>query len=215
MLTDPDLLLLDDPLAALDHKRRDEILPYIEKLRHEQQIPMLYVSHSIDEVTRIADNVYVINQGKIVAQGSVSEVFSRVDLYPITGRFEAGAIINGTIAQHRTDDGLTEIAFGDQILTVPLINGELGEAIRVRVRARDIIIALQRPEQISANNVLKGTLSDIRYFQDAYADLQLQCGNTRLIARITRHSATRLNLNVGEEVYAVVKSVTIDRKSLR
>ena len=100
ILSNPELLLLDEPLAALDHKRRDEILPYIERIRSEQQIPILYVSHSIDEVSRIADYLQIINRGKIVARGSVSEVFSRIDLYPITGRFEAGAIIDGEIARH-------------------------------------------------------------------------------------------------------------------
>ena len=215
LLTNPDLLLLDEPLAALDHKRRDEILPYIERVRHEQRIPMLYVSHSIDEVTRIADDVHIINQGRIVAEGAVSDVFSRVDLYPITGRFEAGAIIDGQINRHLPDEGVSEITFGQQILTVPLIDGESGEAIRVRVRARDIIIATKRPEQISANNVLKGKILDIHHTEDLYADLQLQCDETRLLARITRRSALRLELSIGLEVYAVIKSVTIDRKTLR
>ena len=215
LLTNPDLLLLDEPLAALDHKRRDEILPYIEKIRHEQQIPMLYVSHSIDEVTRIADHVHVINEGKIVANGTISEVFSRVDLYPITGRFEAGAIIDGAITRHRQDEVITEISFGSQFLTVPLMSGEVGESVRVRVRARDIIIAKQRPEQISANNIFKATILDIRQTEDLYADLQLQCDATRLLARITRHSAARLDIAIGSEVYAVIKSVTIDRKTLR
>ena len=215
LLTNPDLLLLDEPLAALDHKRRDEILPYIEKVRQEQQIPMLYVSHSIDEVTRIADQVHIINAGKIVTAGSVSDVFSRVDLYPITGRFEAGAVIDGEISQNHHEHGLTEISFGTQILTVPLIKGKKGDAIRVRVRARDIIIAKQKPEAISANNIFKGVILDIRATEDLYADLQIQCDTSRLLARITRHSAARLDLQIGNEVYAVIKSVTVDRRTLR
>ena len=215
ILSNPDLLLLDEPLAALDHKRRDEILPYIERIRSEQQIPILYVSHSIDEVSRIADYLQIINRGKIVARGSVSEVFSRIDLYPITGRFEAGAIIDGEIARHHAALALSDISFGKQTLTVPLVDAEVGESIRVRIRARDIIIARHKPEDISANNILQGQILDIRAGDGPYADLQLQCSDTRLIARITRHSAERLDLQVGATVYAVIKSVTIDRRAIR
>ena len=215
ILSNPDLLLLDEPLTGLDHKRRDEILPYIERIRSEQQIPILYVSHSIDEVTRIADYLHIINRGKIVAKGSVSEVFSRIDLYPITGRFEAGAIIDGRITKHHRSLALSEIGFGRQTLTVPMVDAGVGESIRVRVRARDIIIARHKPEDISANNILQGEILDIRSGDGPYADLQLQCSDTRLIARITRHSAERLQLNVGATVYAVIKSVTIDRRAIR
>ncbi|MGR8949195.1 MAG: molybdenum ABC transporter ATP-binding protein [Gammaproteobacteria bacterium] len=215
LLSNPALLLLDEPLAALDHKRRDEILPYIERIRSERQIPILYVSHSIDEVTRIADYLHIINRGSIVAEGSVSEVFSRIDLYPITGRFEAGAIIDGKISRHLPDLALSEIAFGKQTLTVPLVDASLGESIRVRVRARDIIIARSEPQGISANNILRGEILDIRVSDGPYADMQLQCGDARLIARITRHSADRLELAEGASVYAVIKSVTIDRRAIR
>ncbi|MEM7468353.1 MAG: molybdenum ABC transporter ATP-binding protein [Pseudomonadota bacterium] len=215
LLSNPEVLLLDEPLAALDHKRRDEILPYIERVRHEHKIPILYVSHSIDEVTRIAEYIHIINAGKLVAEGSVSDVFSRIDLYPITGRFEAGAIIDGHITRHDANSALTEIGFGTSVLKVPAIDAEPGEAIRVRVRARDIIVARREPREISANNVLGGQIIDLRYPEGPYADLQIMCGETRLIARITQHSVTRLDLRVGAEIYAVIKSVTIDRRALR
>ncbi len=215
ILSNPELLLLDEPLAALDHKRRDEILPYIERLRQEQQIPILYVSHSIDEVTRIADHIHIINQGKLVASGLIEDIFSRIDLYPITGRFEAGAIIDGTLANHLPEHALSQVAFGNQLLTVPKIAGEPGESIRVRVRSRDIIISRIEPQEISANNVLNGEILDIRANDGPYADLQLQCGGARLIARITRHSAERFDLGIGSQVFAVIKSVTIDRRALR
>lgn len=215
LLSNPQLLLLDEPLAALDHKRRDEILPFIERIRHEQHIPILYVSHSIDEVTRIADHIHILNQGKLAASGSIAEVFSRIDLYPITGRFEAGAIIDGKIVNHLEAHCLTHIAFGNQQLTVPRIAADIGETIRLRVRSRDIIVTLVEPREISANNVLTGKILDIRTDPGPYADLQLDCGGTRLIARITRHSADRLKLTVGTNVFAVIKSVTIDRRALR
>lgn len=215
ILSNPEMLLLDEPLAALDHKRRDDILPYIERLRNEQRIPILYVSHSIDEVTRIADQIHIINHGKLVASGSIADIFSRIDLYPITGRFEAGAIIDGEIVNHLSDLSLSQVAFGNQMLTVPEIDGKVGDAIRVRVRSRDIIISRVQPTEISANNVLQGKILDIKTDGGPYADLQLQCGQTKLIARITRHSSERLELVVGMLVFAVIKSVTIDRRALR
>ena len=216
LLSNPRLLLLDEPLAALDHKRRDEILPYLERIRSEQQLPIIYVSHSIDEVTRLADTVHIVDAGRIVASGSIEDVFSRIDLYPVTGRFEAGTVIDGVIDQH--DDGfhLTRIRCGDEQMVVPKIDGREGDKVRIRVRARDIIVSRERPADISANNVIAGTVSAIRHDDGAFSDVQIQCGNSmRLIARITRQSAERLALADNIPVYAVIKSVTIDRRSLR
>lgn len=209
VLKGPDLLLLDEPLAALDRKRRDEILPYLVRLRDEYGVPMLYVSHAIDEVTRIADSVQVMDGGRIVASGPVAEVFARLDLFPLTGRFEAGTVIDTTVKSHDAGYGLSVLAFDGGALTVPIIEEPVGAKVRVRIRARDIMIALQSPEAISANNVLPGFVTDIRNDPETYADVQIACGSARLIARITRKSLDRLGLAPGAPVHAVIKSVTI------
>ncbi|RMF12155.1 MAG: molybdenum ABC transporter ATP-binding protein [Alphaproteobacteria bacterium] len=211
LLKSPDILLLDEPLAGLDRKRRDEILPYLARLRDRYGIPMLYVSHDIDEVARLADQVQIIDNGRIVASGPVSEVFTRLDLFPLTGRFEAGTVIDARIVAHDDGYGLTRLHFDGGTLTVPRVDAETGALVRVRVRAQDIVIALSRPDAISANNVLAATITDLRVDPETYADVQLSCGGARLVARITRQSLDRLALEVGKKVFAVIKSVTIIR----
>lgn len=214
LLANPVLLLLDEPLAALDQPRKQEILPYLERLRDEAKTPMLYVSHSIDEVTRLADRMIVLNDGAVAAQGTVFDIMSRLDLFPLTGRFEAGAVIEARVAAHDERHHLTELTFDGQSLYVPRIDAPPGTPVRMRIRARDVTLALDRPTRISANIVLPATIVEIRSDPGAHADVQLACGNAKLIARITRHSVERLELEPGVAVFALVKSITVDRRSL-
>ncbi len=209
VLRSPDLLLLDEPLSGLDRKRRDEILPYLARLRDAYGVPMLYVSHAIDEVTRLADTVQVVDGGRIVAAGPVADIFSRLDLFPLTGRFEAGSVIDTTVVRHDDAYGLTLLGFTGGELTVPHVSAAAGENIRVRIRAQDIVIALGPPDAISSNNVIAAHVSGIRVDPETYADVQLTCGSIRLVARITRRSLDRLELEPGKAVYAIIKSVTI------
>ncbi len=212
LLSDPRLLLLDEPLASLDQNRRAEILPYLERLRDEAGIPMLYVSHSIDEVTRLADEMVVIDQGRVVAQGSVFDITARPELFPLTGRLNAGAVLDARIERHEPADRLTVLVFDRGRLWVPAIDRPEGAAVRVRVRARDIMLALDEPQRISANNIVMATVAGIHPESDGSVDVLLACGATRLIARITRRSLVRLGLQPGLPVHAVIKSVTIDRR---
>jgi len=214
LLSDPQLLLLDEPLAALDQARRAEIMPYLERLRDESGVPMLYVSHAVDEVARLADDMVVIDRGRVVAQGSVFDIMARLDLFPLTGRFEGGAVIDCRIEAQDRDTHMTRLGFDTGILWVPAIDGPVGAPIRVRVRARDVMLALVEPQQISANNVVAARVTEIRPDPGAFVDVQLQCGHARLIARITHRSLARLGLRAGLTVYAVIKSVTIDRRSV-
>ncbi len=214
LLSSPRLLLLDEPLAALDHARKQEILPYLERIRDEARTPMLYVSHAIDEVTRLADRMIVLNEGTIAAEGSVFDITARLDLFPITGRFAAGAVIETRVKAHDGDHHLTELAFDGHGLFVPRIDAAPGTAVRVRIRARDVTLALDEPTRISANIILPATVTEIRADPGAHADVQLACGDARLIARITRHSVERLALAPGTSVFALVKSITVDRRSL-
>ena len=214
LLSNPKLLLLDEPLAALDEARKAEIMPYLERLRDEARIPILYVSHSVDEVSRLANQIIALNEGRVAAQGAVIDVMTRLDLFPITGRFEAGAVIEARIARHDERDSLTEVVFDGGRLTVPRIDRAVGETVRIRIRARDVIVALTEPRDISANNVLPATVVEIRSDPGAYADVKLACGAAMLMARITRRSLERLALAPGAHAFAIVKSVAIDRRSI-
>jgi molybdate transport system ATP-binding protein len=206
LLSSPDILLLDEPLAALDAARRSEILPYLERLRDETMLPMIYVSHAVDEVARIADEIVVIRDGRVEAQGSVFDLLTKVD----GGIAALGAVLDARVEAHRAEEGLSVLAFDGGQLIVPQIARDVGRRVRLRVRAEDILLAREEPHAISANNILPAVVSAIRAGDGAQADVQIACGPARLVARITRASAARLALAPGVPVFAVIKSVIVD-----
>jgi molybdate transport system ATP-binding protein len=210
LLCGPDLLLLDEPLASLDQGRRNEILPYLERLREETTTPMVYVSHSIDEVTRLADTIVVLNDGKTVATGAVGDVMTRLDLFPITGRFEAGAVLDARVSSQDDGYGLTTLAFDGGELVVPRLGNAVGTSVRVRVRARDVILSLSAPTDTSANNVLPATISEIRQDPGPYADILLRAGATPFLARVTRSSIERLGLRPGLDIFTIIKAINVE-----
>jgi molybdate transport system ATP-binding protein len=199
LLASPQILLLDEPLASLDDARRAEILPYLERLRDEARVPMLYVSHAVDEVARLADQVVVLDRGQVQAQGPAGEV--------LPGRSGVGAVIDAIVGAMR-GDGLAELSFDGGHLAVAT-KAKAGTRLRVRLSADDILIARVAPEAISANNILPVTIHAIGIAGD-FADVELQAGAARLLARITAASAQRLALAPGLAVFAVIKSVTLD-----
>ncbi len=214
LLSHPDALLLDEPLAALDAARKAEILPYLEKLRDESKIPMLYVSHSLEEVSRLAERMIVMREGRVVAAGSVFEVASKLELGGYSEMPLMGAILPARITRQDSTHALTELGIGadgtEGRLLVPHIAREIGEAVRVRIDAYDILLARDEPRNLSANNVLPVTVVDVRTdAQGPYADVQLALGQQKLVARITRYSLERLALTPGAAVFAVVKSVMV------
>ncbi|HZS81675.1 MAG TPA: molybdenum ABC transporter ATP-binding protein [Stellaceae bacterium] len=209
LLADPRLLLMDEPLASLDAERKSEILPYIERLRDETKIPIVYVSHSIPEVTRLATTLVLMAAGRVEAVGTVEEVMGRLDLAPKTGRFEAGAVLEARVASHDATYGLTQLRCAAGELTVPRLALPLGTAVRVRIRARDVIIAREPPRAISALNVLRGRVAEIAAGDAAQCEIRLALGSASLLARITRRSLAELDLAPGSEVFAVVKSVAL------
>jgi molybdate transport system ATP-binding protein len=214
LLAQPRLLLMDEPLASLDVGRRDEVLRYIELLRDDLHIPIVYVSHSVAEITRLADTMVLLSEGKALAVGEVDEVMGRIDLRPQTGRYEAGAVIDTVVAAHDVDYGLTTLRFDGGDLTVPNVEALIGERVRVRIRARDVSIALARPEGLSIVNVLEGSVAAIADDRRPIVELQLRVGAARLQARITRRSCDELRLAEGRRVYALVKAVSLDRRSV-
>jgi molybdate transport system ATP-binding protein len=214
LLTNPRLLLMDEPLASLDAARKGEILYYIERLRDDLGIPIVYVSHAIDEVVRLADTLVVMSAGKTLASGSVAEISSRLDLRPHLGRFEAGAVIEATVTEHDLAYGLTRLSFDGGEIYAPDVEALPGEKLRLRIRARDVSLALARPREASFLNVLAGVVAEIGEAKGASVEVAVALGGNRIVARITRKSVDALSLAPGKPVYALVKSVAIDRHSV-
>ncbi|HEY2034900.1 MAG TPA: molybdenum ABC transporter ATP-binding protein [Rhizomicrobium sp.] len=210
LLATPRILLLDEPLAALDAARKAEIMPYLEKLRDEAKLPMLYVSHSLDEVAQLADSVIIVKDGQTVAQGPVFEMLADLDISALTGAPSFGAVIDTRVSAHHDADGLSVLSFDGGELIVPLLRRDIGQRLRVRIRAEDVMLAAEEPRTISANNVLLATVTTLRESGSTHADVQLQCGKARFVARITRASAHRLGLNPGMPIFAIMKSVIVD-----
>ena len=213
LLAQPRLLLLDEPLASLDAARKTEILDYIERLRDSVDIPMMYVSHSVTEITRLADTVVVLSEGQCVAVGDVAEVMGRPDLKPYTGRYEAGAIIETTVKTHDITDHLTTLTFPGGELIVPQLDVDLGERVRARIRARDVSLATPFPSGLSILNILRCRVTAIREETGPIVDIQLAIGEQTLMARITQRSRRELGIHPQQEVYALVKAVSFDRRS--
>jgi molybdate transport system ATP-binding protein len=210
----PKLLLMDEPLASLDAARKSEILRYIERLREELRIPVIYVSHAIDEVTRLADTLVLISDGRVTAVGSVPELTARLDLRSQIGRFEGGAIIEARVAAQDLATGIARLEFdGGELLTTD-VDALAGERVRVRIRARDVSIALDCPKNISVLNCLAGVVSEIGQDGASSADVRIEVGRTTIIARVTRHSVNALRLAPGVAVFALVKAISLDRHSV-
>jgi molybdate transport system ATP-binding protein len=214
LLADPEILLFDEPLASLDAPRKAEILYYVERLRDEVGIPIVYVSHSLEEVVRLADTVVLMSDGRVLATGPVREMASRIELRPYLGRQEGGAVIEARVAAQDLDNGLARLEFAGGALEIPDVEALPGERVRVRVRARDVSLAVSRPSGLSIRNVLPGTVVSLGEEEGPSLDVELDLAGTPLIARVTRKSARELGLRPGLAVYALIKSVSIDRRSV-
>jgi molybdate transport system ATP-binding protein len=210
LLAHPRLLVMDEPLASLDEARKTEILPYIERLRDEFAVPIVYVSHAIAEVTRLATTMVVMSEGRVAAVGPPAAIMGRIDLFPLTGRAEAGAILNTRVAEHDIRFGLTTLRAAAGDLRVPYVDLRLGTQLRVRIRARDVMIALEPPRGLSALNILPGTVAEIGAADGPIVEIRLDCAGEPLIARLTRRSVEALGLVPGRQVYAVIKSIAFD-----
>jgi molybdate transport system ATP-binding protein len=214
LLASPRLLLMDEPLAALDDERKDEILPYIERLRDQADIPIVYVSHSLAEVSRLANTVVVLRDGRVVAVGAPAEVLSQTDLVPLNAMEEAGAVIEARIAEHDVPFGLTLLQSKAGVLRAPSLDLPIGTTVRVRIRARDVMIANAPPVGLSALNVLPGKVIDLRKAGEALVEVHIDCGGVGLTARLTRKSVETLGLRSELPIYAVLKSVALDKTTL-
>lgn len=211
LLASPRLLLMDEPLAALDEARKAEILPYVERLRDELRIPIVYVSHAVGEVARLAATLVVLADGRVAAAGPVAEVMGRPDLFP---QAEAGAVLEATVADHDDRFGLTGLKVAAGRVVVPRLGLAIGARLRIRIRARDVMLATRLPDQLSALNVLPGTVAEIAIGDGPTAEIRLDCAGETLLARLTRRSVEILGLAPGRPVHAVIKSVAFDHHSV-
>jgi molybdate transport system ATP-binding protein len=210
LLAQPRVLFLDEPLAALDAARKLEILPYLERLRDELAIPIVYVSHAMDEVARLADHLVLLDEGRVVAAGPIAEVLARLDL-PTALAEDGGVVIEGTVAGHDEPNGLTRIAFAGGELWVGRVERPVGAAVRARALARDVSLALQAPGPSSVLNVLSARVVELRDLGPDRVNVRLAIGDgpVALLARITRRSQAALGLGPGVAVHALIKSVAL------
>ena len=214
LLTGPRLLLLDEPLAALDVARKWEILPYIEVLSSEFGIPAIYVSHSIEEIARLADQVVVLDRGKVTAAGPAAEVLNQQELLSAGPGFEPGTILECRVSSHSDELQLTSLDFHGQTIVVPLLaHLGRGASVRLHVRAGDVALALQKPEGLSFRNVLYGSISDIRTDPgSAFSTASVEVDGAVLRSRVTRHAVQELNLKPGMPIYALLKTASFDHR---
>ncbi|MCJ8139207.1 molybdenum ABC transporter ATP-binding protein [Falsirhodobacter halotolerans] len=207
LLMKPELLVLDEPLSALDTARKAEILPYLERLRDETALPMLYVSHSIAEVTRLAGQVILLDRGAVSRIGTPAEMFGNPDLAPHLDRRELGGVISGLV--HGTeDDGLTrvETAGGPVWLAT---RAPPGATVRIRIASEDVLLSLHRPEGLSAQNILNGRIVGLTD-QDGAVLVRLALSDgDHLVARITRRARRQMGLEIGQAVHAILKTVAL------
>ncbi|HHH39214.1 MAG TPA: molybdenum ABC transporter ATP-binding protein [Sedimenticola sp.] len=204
----PRLLLMDEPLAALDRERRQEILPYLESLHRELEIPVLYVSHAPDEVARLADFMVLMAAGRVQATGPIDEILTRLDL-PMAGGPEAEALIQATVAGHDDTYDLTYLAFPGGRFTVTRKALPLGARARLRVLARDVSLTLERQSDTSILNIFPARVEAVAPAGSAQVTVRLRVGGVPLLSRITRKSADALMLVPGKRLYAQAKSVAL------
>jgi molybdate transport system ATP-binding protein len=214
LLAQPTLLLMDEPLASLDPPRKSELLPYIERLRDEYRLPIIYISHVFDEVVRLADELVLIEGGRVLRAGPLQEVASEPASAPLIGRFEAGAVLECTVVGHDRPAGLTALGFAGGQLQVPLVDLEVGSRLRVRLRSRDVAIGLSRASGISISNQLAGRLVSLTPRDLPFVDVAIDVGGVLLRALVTAQSVERLRLVPGMPVWALIKTVSFDSRSV-
>ncbi|MEW6460092.1 molybdenum ABC transporter ATP-binding protein [Pseudomonas sp. BMW13] len=209
LVTSPRLLLMDEPLASLDLKRKQEVLPYLERLHEELDIPVIYVSHAPDEVARLADHLVLLEDGQVRASGPLKELLLRTDL-PFASDDDAEAVIDGQASAYDARYGLVELCLpgSEARLRLPHTGLQAQQRVRVKIKARDVSLSLQRAEGSSLLNLLPVTVDSWQVL-DAQVLLTLRLGEQRLLARITRYSFDQLGIHAGQAIWAQIKSVSL------
>ena len=214
LLSRPRLLMLDEPLSALDAPRKAEILPYLERLAGEGRVPMLYVSHAVSEVARLADRILLLQAGQVTLRGPLADVLSNPAAVPLLGVADAGAVLTGRVLSHDATDGLTLLGLDQGQLTLPGPLGPVGSLVRVRIPAQDVILSLTAPAGLSALNILAVTVTGIAQGQGPGVAVGLACGSDRLLARVTRRSVTAMGLTEGMQIFAILKATAVGQQDI-
>lgn len=204
----PRLILMDEPLSALDERRRNEVLPYLDRLHAEWSVPIIYVSHNIDEICRLSDHLIVLDKGRVVAEGDLQTMLARIDLPQLGGR-NAGAVLNVTQSRYDSEFDLTLFGFSGGEVWVP--GRHTASSTRLRIRASDISLSRTPAESSTILNILPATIEATEPETSSAELVRLSLGDDCLVARITRRSLQHLDLQVGDKVYAQIKSVTVRR----
>ena len=214
LLSEPRLLLLDEPLTGLDEARKREMLRYIGRLVREVDVPVAYVSHEPGEIAAVADRLVLIENGGVLAQGPLDELLARFDLTPHLGGFDAVSVLDATIERHEPDYALTHLVLADgQRLTVPAVDEPVGATLRLRVPVRDVALALSDPAGTSYRNRLSATIERIGEAGAGSAvELRLRVGGQALRARLTRKSLAEMALHEGMPVTALIRTVAFDMR---
>ncbi len=212
LLTSPKLLLLDEPLASLDLQRKQELLPFIRRLHEELRIPVMYVSHAINEILQLADRVVLFKEGQVIAEGMLNEILTSLKFRGHFGAHRIGAILNARVAGHEAEYSLTQLEFNGQSLFVSLQPVAVGQVMRVHILSSDVSLVLGKPfAATSVLNILEATIVEIREMDAASVDVLLDIG-TPLLASITRKSLSNLGLKPGHRVFAHIKAVALNEE---
>lgn len=213
LLADPRLLLMDEPLAALDGPRKAEILPYLDRLKTESAVPILYVSHAVDEVARLADHMVLLADGRVARHGPLMDVMADPAAVPLLGVREAGAVLRARVEAHG-DDGLSTLRVAAGALQLMGVNAPVGADIRLRVLAQDVLLSLAYPTGLSAQNILPVTILSIKSGDGPGAAIALDAAGETLLARITSRAVTAMGLTPGKPVFAVIKATSVAQTAI-
>jgi molybdate transport system ATP-binding protein len=208
LLSGPDILLMDEPLANIDLASRAQILGHLENLQRKSRVPIVYVSHDMEEISRLADWLLVMQEGRIVAEGPMLELCSHLQL-ALAHEEQAAAIVTAAVLEQDSEYGLTLLSLEDQELTVSAVGSAPGTPMRLRIPARDVSLCLNRPEQSSILNILSARITEIESSDSSKLLVRLQVGEQFLLARLTRKSIAALGLAPGQQVFAQIKSVAL------
>jgi len=204
----PDLLLMDEPLSSLDNKLKLTILPYLEKLQRTLEIPIIYVSHSTDEVARLAKQLVILKNGEILGHGRIEDMLTRLDL-PLSHRSDAEALLSATVIDTDTDFGLTRLDVDGNVVTVTGTNLTENDLVKLRIAAHDVSLTLDKQSGTSIQNILPVTVTQIEEENSAQTLVKLSLGSHFLLARITRRAVQDLDITLGKNLYAQIKSVAV------
>jgi len=202
------MLLLDEPLAALDPARKAELLPYLERLRDEAAMPILYITHAMEEVARLANTVVVLEGGAVLASGPAAQVLADPEAVPAIAAADAGAILEAVL-EAQEKDGLSRLSLSGGTAFLPRVSAPKGARLRLRIEAQDVMLARSRPEGISALNVLPGEVISVHPGAGPGALVRVRTGDDILLARVTQRSVAALGLEPGVPVHAVIKSLAV------